>query len=550
MLSTTQAGVTGNGHRSRRSQREAGRGDPSAVSAEASSPAVPSPATMLPPNLPRICLALQAETVAELLAKAEQAAHDNLLLELRLDYLKHPESALPRIRQFLHSWPEAQLIATCRRQTLGGKFRGSLDAELSLLLHAAQAGCRFVDLELESAERADARALAGLRRQTRLILSHHDFERTRPPDSYFERMRRFAPAVYKLAFTARNFADNLTLDRFVRAHAAAYPVVALAMSEWGLPSRILSLRAGAIFTFASFSPGEETAPGQLDIATLRRLYRVDDLNRATRVYGVLGYPVSHSLSPHMLNAAFQRESINAVYLPLAAKKAEEILEAAHEIPLNGFSITLPHKSALLARMNGLDPLAGKVGAINTVIRSNGKLYGYNTDVAGILGPLEQRLPMRAARVLILGAGGAARAAAFGLKARGAEVWLLNRTAARAATLGRQARTHVVRRSDLKKLSVDVVINATPVGQTPQISHTPLSADELKALKPKIVFDLVYNPLDTQLLRLAREAGAATIPGFEMLVAQGARQFQLWTGKPAPVDLMRHILLSQLASVKA
>lgn len=514
----------------------------------------------LPPNLPRICLALQAPNIAELLAKAEQAMRENVLLELRLDYLKSPETAPARIRQFLHSWPEAQLIATCRRQSLGGKFRGSIAAELALLLKAAQAGCRLVDLELETAEHADARALAELRRQVPLILSHHDFERTRLPEPIFARMLRFQPALYKLAFTARSFADNLVLDRFLRRQAHLYPLVALAMGEWGLPSRLLALRAGAVFTFASFAPGEETAPGQPDISTLRSLYRVDGINRATRVYGVLGCPVEHSLSPHMLNAAFQRESINAMYLPLAAKKAAEILDSAAEIPLSGFSITQPHKSALLDQMDGLDPLARKVGAINTVIRSNGKLYGYNTDVAGILTPLEQRMPLAHTRVLVLGAGGAARAVAFGLKARGAEVWLLNRTADRAAQLARQAQVHAVRRADLKKLvaaspgdparsparGLDIIINATPVGQAPQVQQSPLSAAELAALHPRLVFDLVYNPLETQLLRLARAAGADVIPGYEMLVAQGARQFQLWTGKPAPLELMRRELLAQLA----
>ncbi len=549
-LSTTKAGVSGGRKRVSRNSHpvRVSRAPANApVSAVAEASAEVSLSSILPPNLPRLCLALQAESANELLAKAEQVARENLLLELRLDSLKHPESALPRIRQFLQSWPEVLCIATCRRQSLGGRYRGSIAAEIALLLKAAQAGCRFVDLELETAEHAEARALNALRRQARLILSHHDYERTRPPEPVFERMRRFEPAIYKLAFTARGFSDNLVLERFLRRYAHAFPIVALAMGEWGLPSRLLALRAGAAFTFAGFSPGDATAPGQLDLATLRSLYRVDETNRATRVYGVLGYPIAHSLSPHMLNAAFQHENINAFYLPLAAKKAEEILEAAQELPLSGFSITLPHKSALLDAMDGLDPLARKVGAINTVIRSNGKLYGYNTDVAGILAPLEQRQPLQSARVLVIGAGGAARAAVFGLKARGANVWLLNRTPARALALARQSHAHAIKRPELKNLTVDIVLNATPVGQKPQIHQSPLSAPELALLKPKIVFDLVYNPLETQLLGLARDAGAAAIPGYEMLLAQGARQFQLWTGKPAPLDLMRHELLARLHS---
>ncbi len=504
----------------------------------------PAPAQGLPPQMPRICLALQAPTVAELLAKAEQAARESVIIELRLDYLNHPETAPARIRQFCESNPDTPLIATCRRQAAGGKFKGTIAAELALLAKAAQAGCRFVDVSLETAERAGKEAMAGLGKRARLILSYHDFERMRDPEPIFTRMQKLKPAVYKLVFTARSFSDNLVLDAFLQKHAGRMPVVGLCMGEWGVPSRLLCMRDEAAFTFASYGAGEETAPGQIDIRELRQVYRVDDINRATRVYGVLGYPIKHSLSPRMLNAAFRKESLNAVYLPLAAKKAEEVLAAAHTIPLSGLSVTIPHKTAVASRLDGLDPLAKKIGAVNTIVRSNGKLYGYNTDVAGIVGPLEQRLTPGGTppRVLVLGAGGAARAAVFGLRARGAEVSILNRTSARALALAKQAQAKTVKRADLKKLPFDVIINATPVGMWPDVKQSPLKADEIRAA---IVFDLIYNPMQTELLRMAQAAGAQVISGMEMFIAQGARQFQIWTGKPAPVAEMRHAVVSWL-----
>jgi 3-dehydroquinate dehydratase/shikimate dehydrogenase len=259
---------------------------------------------------------------------------------------------------------------------------------------------------------------------------------------------------------------------------------------------------------------------------------------------VLGYPLGHSLSPRMHNAAYRRMGMNAVYLPLPSKRAAEVLDTAEEIPLSGISVTIPHKSELLDRLERVDTLAAEVGAINTIVRSQGKFYGYNTDVAGIVEPLAQAMPLRGAKILVLGAGGAARAAVFGLRSRGAQVFICNRTRAKAQALAAQAKAKVVGRADLKKLEFQALIQATPVGQFPKVKESPLEANELHA---GVVFDLVYNPMETALARMAREAGAKIIPGVEMFVHQGARQFELWTGKPAPVDTMRQEVLTALAT---
>jgi 3-dehydroquinate dehydratase/shikimate dehydrogenase len=243
-----------------------------------------------------------------------------------------------------------------------------------------------------------------------------------------------------------------------------------------------------------------------------------------------------------MNAAFRRENVNAVYLTLHAKTLKDLLTCVREIPLHGISVTMPYKEAILKHLDNTDSHTTKIGACNTVVRAqDGKLYGFNTDAAGVVRPLERRLPtLEGAKILVLGAGGAARAAVFGLKERGCEVYILNRTAGPAKKLARQARARTVKRADLKKLSFDVIINATPVGMG-NTRETPLQEHEINA---RYVFDMIYDPGETRLLKLARERGAQVIPGIEMFVQQAARQFEIWTGKPAPGDeMLRTVLLA-------
>jgi 3-dehydroquinate dehydratase/shikimate dehydrogenase len=235
-----------------------------------------------------------------------------------------------------------------------------------------------------------------------------------------------------------------------------------------------------------------------------------------------------------MNAALRRENVNGVYVPLHAKTLKDLIRCVREIPLHGLSITMPYKQSIIPHLDNTDAHTAKIGACNTVVRGqDGKLYGFNTDIAGILRPLEQRLSIENAKVLVLGAGGAARAAVFGLKERGAEVWILNRTSVKAQKLARQAKAHTLKRADLRKIAFDVIINATSVGMgNPR--DCPLKDEEIQA---RVVFDMVYDPVETHLLQVARAKGIAVIPGIEMFVQQAARQFEIWTGKPAPTAEM-------------
>ena len=501
-----------------------------------------TPATRLvPQRLPKVCLALSGETAEDIVVTAESMARDNPFLEFRLDYLKQPLAALPKIHRFLETHQYVTAIGTCRRADNGGKFKGSLAAQLEVLTRAHAAGCQIVDLELQSASKAKPEAIARLRSRAALILSFHDFRATRNLDETLGKMLKIPADFYKVVTTATTLSDNVAMMKFLQAQSGKHALIGLCMGEQGIISRVLSVRAGSAFTFAAVSADLKTAPGQVSARDLRSIYRIDQVDAATRIYGVAGDPIEHSLSPVIMNAALRRENVNGVYLPLHAKTLKELIHCVREIPLHGLSITMPYKQAMLPYLDNTDAHTAKIGACNTVVRGqDGKFYGFNTDVAGVVRPLEQRLAIANAKVLVLGAGGAARAAVFGLKERGAEVWILNRTSAKAQKLARQAKARSIKRADLRKIAFDVIINATPVGMG-NTRDCPLKDDEIQA---NVVFDMVYDPVETHLLQVARAKGIAVIPGVEMFVQQAARQFEIWTGKPAPAgDMLRAVTIT-------
>jgi 3-dehydroquinate dehydratase/shikimate dehydrogenase len=498
---------------------------------------------LLPLRLPRVCVAVIGTDAGEMVEKAETLVRDNSFLEFRLDYLSNPALAFPKIKHFLESHPGTVLIATCRRQASGGKFRGSILSQLNILAKAAAAGCQLVDVELQTANKCKPEQLQKLRTKSALILSFHDFRRTKKLDETLEKMLAYPADFYKIVSTATTLSDNVSMIKFLGRESDKHSLVGMCMGEQGIISRVLGVRAGSVFTFGSAGAGEETAPGQVSAQELNNVYRIEQVDAATRVYCVAGDPIAHSLSPAIMNAAFRRENVNAVYLPLHAKTLKDLIACMREIPIHGISVTMPYKQTILQYLDNTDSHTTKIGACNTVVRAqDGKLYGFNTDAAGVVRPLERRLnTLEGARILVLGAGGAARAAVFGLKERGSEVYILNRSRAAAQKLARSARARLIKRADLKKLAFDVIINATPVGMG-NSRESPLQDKEINA---RYVFDMVYDPGETRLLKMAKERGAQIIPGVEMFVQQAARQFEIWTGKPAPGDEMLKVVLLAL-----
>ena len=510
---------------------------------------MPSPnSQILRSRISKVCVAIVGSTPSELIERASAVVKETPFLEFRLDYLDKPTQALPKIKEFLDLHTAATVIATCRRAANGGKFEGALAAELDILIKSAQAGCQIVDIELESAESLKKSELQKLRDTgVAIIVSHHDFKETKDLDGIYARIEPFHPDFVKIVPTAKSLTDNVTMMRFLERISDKADIVGVCMGDAGIISRVLGLRAGSAFTFAAATPGEETGPGQIAARTLVETYRIEEVDAATKVYGVAGNPAGKSLSPIMMNTAFRRETVNAVYLALQTAKVADLMTLINEIPIQGVSVTMPHKQAILPYLEHMDPLSRKIGACNTLLRAqDGKLYGFNTDVSGIIAPLEKRLPLKGAKILVLGAGGTGRAAVFGLREKGAEVHILNRTPETAAKLAKQAGAKVFKRESFtsKKdpASFDVIINSTPIGMAGVKGAAILSPEELRT---KIVFDLVYNPADTPLIRTARQMGLNVITGVEMFVQQGARQFEIWTGKPAPEEEMLRVVVHAL-----
>ncbi len=498
-------------------------------------------------QLDTVCVAVAAPQFDQVLATSSALLPKHRFQEFRLDSLPDPAASLPALAKFLADQPALTLLATFRPRRSGGYWECGAAEELAVLQGAAAAGASLVDLSLESAEELGAAALDSLRQRGAVVMvSHHDFELTGDLDAVLARMRRLSPDLCKIVPTAEKLQDSVRLLRLLRGSrgAEAPAVVAVAMGEAGVLTRVLGPREGSAFTFAAASEAEATAPGQLTAEILADLYRVRSLGPTTEIFGVAGDPISASLSPLMQNTAFREAGLNSVYLPLKTRDATELFQVAEVLPLAGCSVTMPLKQNIRRYLADVEPLAERIGAVNTLVRrADGRYVGYNTDADGIAKPLQTRLKLRGARVLVLGAGGAGRAAVFACVDRGAEVFVVNRTEGIASQLAREAGATALAREQLRRRDFDVLINATPAGMRGHALSLPLEREELRA---GLVFDLVYNPLETSLLALARQTGAEVIPGVEMFVHQGARQFELWTGQPAPVEAMREVVLRELS----
>ena len=488
----------------------------------------------------RVCVALSGDSMFDL---ATAGLADCRFFEFRLDTVANPAAQLPALRAFLERNEGCTAIATCRRNAYGGHFNGTAGEQIDILMQAAEAGCRLIDIETETAEELGAGVLDQLRAAgAAVILSWHDFEGTPLLPPQLERMGLFAPDFCKLVPTATTLRDALQLIDLLESHGGNGRMIAMSMGFRGTLTRVLGPRFGSAFTFASPEGNGGTAPGQVSIRTLRGLYRINAITPETALYAVTGQPITGSLSPRMHNTAFREACMDAVYVPLETDDAEELREVIERLNVRGLSVTMPLKETILPLLTTSSEAVQQMKSCNTILRSGGSFAGHNTDVPGITGPLERVIILRGARVLILGAGGAARAAVFGLRDAGATVFLTNRTAARAETLAREAGVHTVAREQLPEERFDVIINTTPYGMKNQAMDAPIRAEEMNAT---VFFDLVYNPVETPLILLAKERGLRTIAGVEMFVEQGVRQFELWIGTQAPREAMQTAVLDAL-----
>jgi 3-dehydroquinate dehydratase / shikimate dehydrogenase len=501
----------------------------------------------------RICIPICESRASELARKVAIATADADLIELRMDCLSGVELALAM--HHLDDDPSGAthrpLILTLRPAEQGGGREIDILNRLSFwverfLYDDGYEGFADIELELLQLIRQSEDERWRQLDWTRVICSHHDF--TGVPATLaeiYERMAATPARILKLAVRARDATDCLPVFQLLeRALSDGRAMIAIAMGEAGLATRILGPSRGSFLTYAPLVPSHVTAPGQITANMLRELYRVQEIARQTQIMGLMGLPVAHSVSPQMHNAAYAARGMNAVYIPFEVRDAKAFLRrmvhgATRELDWNlrGLSVTAPHKRAVMDALDHVDPCAREVGAVNTIVEDE-KLAGYNTDAAAFIEPLRRRTgALGGARCALVGAGGAARSALWALRREGADVTLFARDQEKAGAVAEQFGASFEPLEGARFDGFDLVVNSTPLGtRGPQEDLTPATTSQLRGAR--LAYDLVYNPLSTRFMREAEAAGCESLGGLGMLVAQAAEQFRLWSGQDAPQDVMR------------
>jgi len=502
----------------------------------------------------QICVPVCEATLTAMQQAAVRASEVGDLIELRFDCLTRNElNRATGALDTLLSTMDHPVIITLRPAEQGGG--GSFELKYRRDFFDRPFTKDFVDIELDLAT-----MLMAIRNVKvdwkRVICSHHDFQRV-PADltQIYERLAATPARILKIAVQAQDVIDCLPVFKLMeRARIEGREIIAIAMGEAGIASRILGPSRGGFLTYGSLGEQTGTAPGQVPAAELRQLYRVDEIDSETGITGLIGCPVSHSISPHIQNAAFAATRVNAVFIPFEVHDLRAfVTRMANPLTrelnwnLRGLSVTAPHKSAVMDLLDSVHEVAREIGAVNTIVIDQDHLLGYNTDAAALIDALKERVgDLKGANCAVVGAGGAARAALWGLRSQGAATTLFARDLKKASLVADRFAAHLkpLRNSSFREF--DVVVNATPLGtRGPLAEETPAIAEQLGGAR--LVYDLVYNPSETRFLREARAAGCETLGGLTMLVNQAVEQFRLWTGIDPSYEVMQHAATRALSN---
>lgn len=499
-------------------------------------------------------------------ARAKSAGAE--MLELRADYIEELDWKKVKHAMKAIFATDLPLIVTCRDKSEGGVGDWPLQLRTEMLASAARKGANFIDCEYANFVNPEVRQqiteALDENPDCRLILSAHNFEGKFDDlqDLHDDIKKEYPEAIPKLVYTASHIND--CFEGMELLENSSDDLIVLAMGQAGMMTRILAKKYGSFLTFASLSSDESTAPGQVEISEMKKLYRWDSIKEKTELFGVIGDPVGHSLSPAIFNACFDAQGINALYLPIQIQGAQHefddflnnIVNRADKggFGFGGFSVTIPHKAHALEHVarvgETLEPLAADIGAVNTLkLGIGGKISGYNTDYAGAMGALcasmdIEKHQLHKVSIAMVGAGGVGRAVAAGLAEVGAHLTIYNRTVEKAAALADEFNCKYEWLDRIDNMDAQVVINCTSIGMHPNVDASPVPEACLK--KGMTVFDTVYNPLDTLLLKQAKEAGAKTVNGAEMFIRQAMAQFKLFTGEQADEKTMRKTVFGCLS----
>lgn len=508
------------------------------------------------------------EDTRKAIARAVEAHAE--MIELRLDYLKDADSDIVRQVVTIAKDTGLPVIATCRASWEGGEFFHGEKSRQMIFKAAVRAGADYVDIEARCREDGGVQPkelqpndLEHKELQFKIIRSYHDFEGV--PNDFAQQVAHVTGSfgdVGKVVVTANRISDCFcVLDLLHSQSIAGNEFIAMAMGDPGVMTRLLAKKLGALVAFASLAKGAESASGQVSVADMRELYRWDAIGANTSIYGIIGYPVGHSMSPAIHNHAFDVAGYDGLYVPLLIEPTRDefiaFMDGVRErkwLSVRGLSVTIPHKANALEYVRNcgghLEPLAAKIGAVNTLtIDKAGNVAGYNTDYAGALDAITGKLginhsDLKGLPTAVVGAGGVARAIVAGLSDAGAAVTIYNRTESKAQALAMEFDCQWQGLKGLQSLDAKLVINCSSIGMYPEIEASPVPAERLKS--DMVVFDTVYNPMETLLLRNAREVGATIVDGVSMFVNQAAAQFELFTGEKPPLDEMREIVERRLS----
>jgi 3-dehydroquinate dehydratase / shikimate dehydrogenase len=495
-----------------------------------------------------ICVPVCVRRAEELPGAVDLAARVGDVVELRLDYLDEPGAAMPVVHELTRI--AVPIIVTMRAPEQGGAGSHTYEERRRFWSRAKDLPKVLFDMESDLVTQSEEFSM----NWNRVICSHHDFAGVPPDiDHLYEHIAATPAKITKIAVQAKDAIDCIPIFRLLeRAQREGRELIAIAMGQAGIMTRILGPSRGSFLTYASFGEDSKTAPGQLTAKDLRELYRVDQIDLETQIFGIIGNPVGHSLSPRIHNAAFGASRLNAVYIPIQVDDARQFMRRmAHpksrelDWNLRGLSVTAPHKTTAMSFLDWIDPSAKEIGAVNTIVVRDEQLLGYNTDAAGFISPLREKCgSLNGVTCAVIGAGGAARAILWALRNEGANITLFARNAEKASELSNQNHVSCESLENARFESFNVVINATPLGTRGEHEdQTAATADQLRGVR--LAYDLVYNPTETRFLREAREAGCETLSGIDMLLAQAVEQFKLWTGSEPDRETMRHEVMRAL-----
>jgi 3-dehydroquinate dehydratase/shikimate dehydrogenase len=434
------------------------------------------------------------------------------------------------------------VVVTCRRKQDGGRWEKSEEDRLMLLRQSIAQGVEYVDLEEDTAAKIPRYG------KTKRIISYHNFEGV-PQDleAIHARLAKLDADIVKVAVQANSFEDSIRVIELMRN--AKIPTIGIAMGDYGSMTRILATRYGAPFTYCVFNLDRRVAPGQLSYQDMKNIFRAETITDKTKIFGVVADPVAHSYSPMLHNSAFQANELDYRYLPfrVAAQDIEPFIRWCQREGIGGLSVTIPHKQSILPLLTQAEAAAQGIGACNTIVFSGEDRIGYNTDYRaameciayGLSKIYEEPNPFEGKSALLLGSGGVSRAIGWGLAQRRVRVAISSRNQEAAEKLAKEIVGRAVPWEERHSAQPNILVNGTPIGMFPEMDATPFRKDNLD--QRTLVFDTVYNPEQTLLIRQAKSIGCPVITGLSMFVRQAAYQYRLFTGLEPPIEAMTKAL---------